>query len=229
VETINSLSLVPTGCVGEFVTSITPPSYGPLAGDVEHVLTFEVTWTGNRDCGDEDHVCIGSLDVIADGVTLASKPVTVTVPACRWHHTVEMVCGEQRRDPHGRDDCETVVDGRYATAVTIYNPTSCPIRVEKRFATLIQQGRPIGREPDKQPAKPFERIVLNPGEATMDDCCTLREVAGPTGGPLVLGVLDIVADGRLEVSAIHTARDAGPGDRPGGTSITTRAVRPRRA
>jgi hypothetical protein len=63
----------------------------------------------------------------------------------------------------------------------------------------------------------------------MDDCCSLREVAGPTGGPLVLGVLDIIADGRLEVSAIHTARDAGPGDRPGGTSITTRAVQPRRA
>jgi len=230
VSTINSLTLVPNGAIGGFVTSITPPSYGPLAGDVEHVVTFEVTWAGDRDCGDEDQVFTGSLDVLADGVVVASKPVTVTVPACRWHHTVEMVCGEQRPDPHGPDDaCETVVDGRYATAVTIYNPTSCPIRIEKRFAALVRQGKPVGREPDKQPARPFERIVLNPGEATMDDCCTLREVAGPTGGPLVLGVLDIVADGRLEVSAIHTAREAKHGDRPSGTSITTRAVQPRRA
>jgi hypothetical protein len=162
-------------------------------------------------------------------VPIASKPVTVTVPACRWHHSVELVCGEQQRDPHRRDECETVVDGRYATAVTIYNPTHCPIRVEKRFAVLVRQGRVIGREPDKQSARPFEKIVLEPGEATMDDCCSLQEVAGATGGPLVLGVLDIVADGPLEVSAIHTARDAGPGDQPSGTSITTRAVQPRRA
>jgi hypothetical protein len=228
VSTIGSLALVPTGAIAEFVTSVAPPSYGPLAGDVEHVLPFEVTWSGDRECGDKDQVFTGSLDVVADGVVVAGKPVTVTVPACRWHHSVEMVCGEQRPDRHEPDDdCETVVDGRYATAVTIYNPTSCPIRIEKRFAALVRQGRPVGREPDKQPARPFARIVLEPGEATMDDCCSLREVAGPTGGPLVLGVLDIVADGRLEVTAIHTAR--GYGDAPTGASISTRAVQPRRA
>jgi hypothetical protein len=230
VSTINSLSLVPSAGIGEFVEAVNPGQYGPLPGDVEHVLPFEVAWVGKRDCGDEDQVFTGTLDVIADGVVVAAKPVTITVPACRWHHSVEMVCGEQARDPHGSaDECQTVVDGRYATAVTIYNPTSCPIRVEKRFATLVRQGRVVGREPDKQPARPFARIVLEPGEATMDDCCTLREVAGPTGGSLTLGVLDIIADGRLEVAAIHTARDPEHGNAPGGTSITTRAVQPRRA
>jgi hypothetical protein len=229
VATINSLTLVPAGDISGFVTSIVPASHGPLLGDVQNVVRFDVTWTGNRECGKEDQGFTGSLDVLADGVPIASKPVTVTVPACRWHHSVELICGEPLRDPHGRDECETLVDGRYATAVTIYNPTHCPIRVEKRFAALVRQGRVIGREPDTQSARPFERIVLAPGEATMDDCCSLQEVAGPTGGPLVLGVLDIIADGRLEVSAIHTARDAGPGDRPSGTSITTRAVKPRRA
>jgi hypothetical protein len=230
VSTINSLKLVPSGGIGAFVEAINPGQYGPLPGDVEHVLPFDVAWVGKRECGDEDQVFTGTLDAVADGVVVASKPVTVTVPACRWHHSVEMVCGEQRPDSHEPgDECETVVDGRYATAVTIYNPTSCPIRVEKRFAALVRQGRVVGREPDKQPARPFARIVLEPGEATMDDCCSLREVVGPTGGPLVLGVLDIIADGRLEVSAIHTARDAKPGAAPGGTSISTRAVQPRRA
>ena len=228
VSTINSLRLVPSGGIGEFVEAINPGQYGPLRGDVEHVLPFDVTWVGKRECGEEDQVFTGTLDVVADGVVVAGKPVTVTVPACRWHHSVEIVCGEQRPDSHD-DECETVVDGRYATAVTIYNPTSCPIRVEKRFAALVRQGRVVGREPDKQPARRFATIVLEPGEATMDDCCSLREVAGPTGGPLVLGVLDIIADGRLEVSAIHTARDAKPGAAPGGTSISTRAVQPRRA
>jgi hypothetical protein len=221
-----SLTLVPTGTIAEFVTSITPAGYGPLPGDVEHVLPFEVTWTGDRDCADKDQVFTGSLDVVADGVVVASKPVTVTVPACRWHHSVEMVCGEQPRSEH-TDECQTVVEGRYATAVTIYNPTNCPITIEKRFAVLVREGKPVGREPEKQPARPFAKIVLKPGEATMDDCCSLREVAGPAGGPVVLGVLDIIADGRLEVSAIHTA--TGPAGAPTGTSVHTRAVMPRRA
>ena len=219
VSTIASVTLLQSGAIAEFVPSIIPATYGPLAGDVEHVLEFEVTWTGDRDCGERDQFFTGSLDVVADGVIVASKPVTVTVPACRWHHCVEVVCGEERSDK-----CQPVVDGRYATAVTIYNPTSCPIRIEKRFAALVREGRAIGREPDTQPARPFARIVLEPGEATMDDCCSLREVAGPAGA-LTLGVLDIIADGRLEVSAIHTA---GGADRSG-PSISTRAVQPRRA
>ncbi len=225
-----SVTLAPTGQITGFVTGITPAGgYGPLPGNVQHVLPFEVVWTGDRDCGDKDQVFTGALDVVADGVVVASKPVTVTVPACRWHHSVEMVCGVEGPDPADpADDCRTVVDGRYATAVTIYNPTSCPIRIEKRFATLVRQGRVIGREPDRQPARRFAEIVLLPGEATMDDCCSLREVAGPTGGPLVLGVLDIVADGRLEVTAIHTATSVARSATTG-AAIHTRVITPRRA
>ncbi|MGH3369088.1 MAG: hypothetical protein ACRDPR_03740, partial [Nocardioidaceae bacterium] len=236
VHTIGHLELRPTGAITPFVTSITPPGYDNLPGDVEHTLPFEVTWTGVRECAEKDEVFTGSLDVVADRVVMASKPVRITVPACRWHHSVEMICGTQKggpddghddngHDDNGPDRCQTVVDGRYATAVTIYNPTTCPVRLVKYFAPLILQGDPVGREPRTVRARPFARIDLGPGEATLEDCCTLEEAVGPTGGPLVLGVLDIVADRPLDVTVTHTANGAGRA----ATSIDARTITPRRA
>jgi hypothetical protein len=230
VHTIGHLELRPTGAIAPFVTSINPIGYDSLPGDVEHTLPFEVIWTGVRECAETDEVFTGSLDVVADGVVMATKPVRITVPACRWHHSVEMICGTQKggddeHEDHGRDECQTVVDGRYATAVTIYNPTSCSARIVKYFAPLVLQGDPVGREPKKVRARPFARIELRPGEATLEDCCTLEEAVGPTGGPLVLGVLDIVADHPLDVTVTHTANGAGRA----ATSIDARTVTPRRA
>src|SRR6185436_12447485 len=128
----------------------------------------------------------GTLDVVADGVVVASKKVRITVPACRYHHSVEMLCGQHKE----RDErCETVVPGRYATAVTIYNPSECTVLIEKYFAPLVLREEPIGREPRKVPARPFAKIELKPGEATMDDCCSLEEALGRADGSLTLGVL----------------------------------------
>src|SRR5215467_686045 len=224
VQSIGHLVLQPTGAIAPFVTSITPGSYDSLPGDVDHTLPFDVTWTGVQDCADEDQVFTGSLDVVADGVVVASKPVTITVPACRWHHSVEMICGLQRGDEK-HDKCQTVVDGRYATAVTIYNPSTCTVTLVKYFAPLVLHGEPVGREPRTVRARPFARIQLKPGEATLEDCCTLAEAVGPAGGPLLLGVLDIVADHALEVTVTHTANGAGEA----ATSINARTIRPRRA
>jgi len=223
VQSVNHLVLQPTGAIAPFVTSITPASYDSLAGDVDHTLPFAVTWTGVRGCADEDQVFTGSLDVVADGTVVASKPVTITVPACRWHHSVEMICGLQTDE--GRDKCQTVVDGRYATAVTIYNPSTCVVTLVKYFAPLILHGEPVGREPRAVRARPFAKIQLKPGEATLEDCCTLAEAVGPAGGPLLLGVLDIVADHALDVTVTHTASGASEA----ATSINARTIKPRRA
>jgi hypothetical protein len=223
VQTIGNVNLQPNCSISSFVTSIAPPAgYGPLPGDVEHVLQFEVAWTGVRECANQEQVFTGSIDVIADGIVVASKPVTVRIPACRWHHSVEMICGLARSEP---DRCQTVVDGRYATAVTIYNPTTCPVTLEKRFAPLVLTGEAVGREPETIKGRPFAKLVLEPGKATLEDCCALEEAVGPTGGPLVLGVLDIVADHPLDVTVTHTA---------GGLteqmpSIDARSIIPRRA
>jgi hypothetical protein len=218
VTAIGSVSLVPTGDTAQFVESITPASYGPLSGDVEHVLTFEVTWVGVKDCREHDQVFTGTIDVVADGVVVAQKRVRVAVPACRYHYSVEFVAGmEENRDPG------PFLPGQYATAVTIYNPGTCPVEIEKRFATLVVEGRAIGREPDVSPAKAFAAITLQAGEATFDDQVALKEFGAVVGG-LFFGVLDIVSDRPLSVTATHTA--AG---REGGPSITARTIEAHRA
>jgi len=223
VQSINHLVLQPNGAIAPFVTSITPASYDSLQGDVDHTLPFEVTWTGIQDCADEDQVFTGSLDVVADGVVVASKPVKITVPACRWHHSTEMICGVERGGE--RDKCQTLGDGRYATAVTIYNPTTCTVALVKYFAPLVLHGEAVGREPRTVRARPFAKLVLRPGEATLEDCCSLAAAVGPAGGALLLGVLDIVADHALEVTVTHTANGAGEA----ATSIDARTIEPRRA
>ena len=221
VTATGNVRLVPSAGIADFVDSISPPAgYGPLPGDNEHVLPFDVVWRGTHKCEPKDQVFTGTLDVVADGVVVASKKVRITVPACRYHHSVEMLCGTHK----GHDErCESVVPGRYATAVTIYNPSACTVIIEKYFAPLVLREEAIGREPRTVPAQPFAKIKLGPGEATMDDCCSLEEAIGHTGGAFTLGVLDLVADHRLEVVAIHTAT----GQERGGTSIHTRPIEPR--
>ncbi len=231
VKATGNVHLEATGDTAQFVESITPAGgYGPLAGDETHVLTFEVVWVGTRACGERDQELTGTIDVVADGVVVARKKVRVVVPKCRFHYVVEVVCGTRpSADDSGHDDRDgpcAVVPGRYATAVLIDNPSTCPAHIEKRFASLVVDGKTIGREPDVQPAKRFAKLELPAGHATMDDCCALDE-AVDHGKGLLVGVLDIVSDRALEVRVVHTA-DGGRGS-VGAPSITTRSVEARRA
>ncbi|MBM6400558.1 hypothetical protein [Phycicoccus sonneratiae] len=232
VKATGNVHLEATGDTAQFVGSISPAGgYGPLAGDETHVLTFEVVWVGTRACTERDQEFTGTIDVVADGVVVASKKVRVVVPKCRYHYVVEVVCGTRPPTDHddGHDDRDgpcAVVPGRYATAVLIDNPTTCPARIEKRFAPVVLDGKTIGREPDVVPAKPFAKLELPAGHATMDDCCALDEAVGHGKG-LLVGVLDIVSDRALEVRVVHTA-DGGRGS-VGAPSITTRSVEARRA
>jgi hypothetical protein len=232
VTTTGEVHLQPTGAIAGFVTSITPPGYGPLAGDEPHALPFDVVWDGTVECAEQDQVFTGTLDVVADGVVVAAKAVRITVPACRLHHVVDMLCGAQRgaghdgeSDDKGRDRCLTVVPGRYATAVTIYNPGPCRVVVEKRFAPLLLNGEAVGREPRVQDAKTFARIELEPGQATMDDCCALEEVVRLDHGTPTLGMLDLVSDGPLAVTAVYTSTGVTGG---GGATVHTRTITPQR-
>jgi hypothetical protein len=138
---------------------------------------------------------------------------------------VEFLCRTEKQDADGTEKCLTVEPGHYSTVVTIYNPLSCPVVIEKRFAPLVRNGEPEGREPRKVPAKPFAKIVLQPGEATMDDCCAIAEAVG-NDPRLLVGVLDIVASHPLDVTVTHTVT----GSREAGVAgITSRTVRAHRA
>lgn len=228
VMNTGNVTLVPSASISGFVTSVSPPGgYGPLSGDSEHSLPFDVVWDGTLKCRDEEQVFTGTLDVVADGVVVAAKKVRITVPPCRYHHVVDMLCGTQK--PTDDKECTTVVPGRYATAVTIYNPGPCPAVIEKRFAPLLLNNEPIGREPNTQPARSFAKIELPPGEATMDDCCALEEAVRLDHGSATLGVLDIVSDRPLVVTGIYTSTGGRTDPAAGSTCVHTRTVEPRRS
>jgi hypothetical protein len=115
--------------------------------------------------------------VIADTTVVASKPVRITVPTCRWHHSVEMICGLQRGEESDR--CQTVVDGRFVTAVTIYNPSTCVVTLVKYFAPLILNGKPVGREPRTVRARPFAKIQLKPARQRSRTAAPWRRPSAP--------------------------------------------------
>ena len=74
---------------------------------------------------------------------VAAKTVRITVPPCRYHHSVEMLCGIHKMRDEG---CDTVLPGRYATAVTIYNPSACTVvsdPSEVSTMTVAGPGGPI--------------------------------------------------------------------------------------
>jgi len=207
--TINNVHLQPVGAISPFVTSITPPSYGPLPGDQENILKFDVTFSGDVvDCSTRDQVFSGAIDVVVDGSVVAAKPTRITVPACKYTYGVKFVCGTQSDCGCG---CSPVRPGTYATEINILNPKCKPANIVKRVVPLVLSGVATGREPAVAEARATDRIVLPPGAATMDDCCSIAKLL--YGGvpsspmPLTVGFLEIISDEELHVTAVYTASD----------------------
>jgi hypothetical protein len=208
--TINNVHLQPTGAIAPFVTSITPPSYGPLPGNVQHVLPFDVTFNGAvEDCATRDRVFTGDIDVVVDGSVAAQKPTRITVPACKYTYAVKFVCGVQTDCGCA---CGPVRPGIYATEINILNPKCNEAKIVKRFVPLVFAGAVTGREPAVATAKATETMFLPSGGATMDDCCRIAQVlygAVPgTAMPLTIGYLEIISDQELHVTAFYTASDS---------------------
>ncbi|MDY7078769.1 MAG: hypothetical protein SXV54_17795 [Chloroflexota bacterium] len=211
VTKINNLNLVPSGGTAPFVTSISPAGgYGPLPGDESHVLRFNVCFTGVVPCDFEDQVFTGKLDVVADGVVVATKTVTITVPRCTdiYSYSAKFVCGVQE---NGKRRATTVRPGKYATEVNIHNYNENEVRIRKYVLPLVLGGKPIGREPRLVGRKAEDRIVLPPDTATMDDCYRIAEMLHndemPVAASLMIGYLEIVSIGELNVDVVYTATD----------------------
>ena len=207
--TIGNIHLEPVGAIAPFVTSITPPSYGPLPGDKQNVLEFDVTFNGDVvDCSTRDRVFTGAIDVVVDGTVVAAKPTRIEVPACKYTYAVKFVCGTQAADCGC--ECGPVRPGRYATEVNILNPKCKEAKIVKRVVPLVFAGAVTGREPAIAEARATDRIVLPPGGATMDDCCRIAELLyGGSGSevPLSVGFLEIISDQELHVTAVYTSSD----------------------
>jgi hypothetical protein len=207
--TINNVHLQPVGAIAPFVTSITPPSYGPLPGDQVNILKFDVTFNGDvEDCSTRDRVFTGAIDVIVDGSVAAAKPTRITVPACKYTYAVKFVCGTQTDCGCA---CGPVRQGNYATEINILNPRCKEATIVKRVVPLVFAGAVTGREPAIANARATERIVLPSGAATMDDCCRIAELLyGAVPGsamPLTVGFLEIISDQELHVTAVYTSSD----------------------
>ena len=224
VTDIDEVKLVPSASVAPCIDSISPKSYGPLPGDVDHVLPFKVCWRGNKPCGDEEQIITGGLNAVADGTVIARKPVRITVPACppEYVYAVKYICGTS-------EDCgcpeAPVRPGRYATEINIHNPSRHTAGVTKLATPLVSAGIGVGREPRSQNPVGRDRIKLRSHEATMDDCKRLAELhygAPPEGKlPLTVGFLEIVSNQQLVVTAVYTATGA-----DGGLSIDVETVQP---
>jgi hypothetical protein len=204
------------------VTSITPAAgYGPLPGNQDHTLTFNVTFTGTLPCKAAAQVINGTLDVVADGNVVASKTVEITVPACVVVYSVKFVCGEQ---PRCDCECAPVRPGKYATEINIHNYSLKEIEVVKRFIPVVLAGAPVGREPGTVGVRAEDKITLPPQSATMDDCCRIGTLLfggpAPSPMPLTIGLLEITATAELAVTAVYTTS----GLESGGVSIRVEQI-----
>lgn len=107
-KTLSNIVLVPTGQeIPPFVATISPAAgHGPLDMSMAHQISFDVKFVGTEPCdGPPDQVLNGTLDIVADGVVIGQKPVTITVPACP----------PVAADPHG---CACVVHNAERSELT---------------------------------------------------------------------------------------------------------------
>jgi hypothetical protein len=209
VVTIQNVKLVPSASIAPLVTSINPAGgYGPLVGDQEHTLKFDVRFTGIP-CRPEAQVFTGTIDVVADGTVVASKKVEITVPPCAgFVYSVKFICGVQ---PECDCECGPVQPGKYATEINIHNYHEAEVELKKKFVPVVFAGAVSGREPKVALPRAVDKIILPPHSATMDDCCLIAEMlfggAPPSPIPLTIGFLEITSREEVSVTAVYTASD----------------------
>jgi hypothetical protein len=209
ISGIQNVKLVPSSTIAPFVTSITPAGgYGPLPGNVDHTLKFDVRFTGIP-CKPEAQVVTGTIDVVADGTVIASKPTQITVPPCQptgFVYAVKFVCGTQ---PDCECSCTSVQPGSYATEINIHNYSGKEVAIRKRFIPVVLAGAPVGREPRVATGRADDKIVLPPHTATMDDCCRITELllgaSASSPEPLTIGFVELTASADIAVTAVYTA------------------------
>lgn len=204
VSSINHVMLAPSATIAPFIVSITPAAgYGPLSGDTEHVLKFDVKFRGIP-CAEKDQVFNGTLDVLADGAVVAMKKVQITVPACKpksVRYSIKFVCGTQQEGC----GCMPVRPGQYATQISIHNYSGETVDIRKHFIPVVLAGAPVGREPKVAKARAEDAIKLPPHTATMDDCCRITELLfGAPAEALTIGLLEIIASRDVSVTAVYT-------------------------
>lgn len=163
-------------------------------------------------------------------------PVFPTASRYYWSYAAKFVCGLQPplQTAAGQQGLgEPVVKpGNYATEINIHNYMYREVPLRKKVVLLVKDTQPIGREPESQGPTAFDRIVLKPDWATMDDCNRIWQLLNPNAQlpavmPLMVGYLVIISPVDLDVDAVYTAQVPGrveAGKEPTGISIDVERV-----
>ena len=124
-----------------------------------------------------------------------------------FSYSVKFICGVQNA-PLDKQPCTVVREGAYATEINIHNfNRDEEAKIEKRALLLVHNDSPVGREPRIAKPQPFDKIILPPDTATMDDCCGIAEKLQIMPGRLTVGFLELVSNAELNVVAVYTASD----------------------
>ena len=135
----------------------------------------------------------------------------------QYAYSVKFVCGYNPTNlgllSDGKVAGEPPVKlGNYATEVNITWPelyVDDVNNVFKHLIVLVENGKPVGREPRVIDGRTYiDSIILPKLAGTMDDCNRIAELlwgAVPTPFPLTIGYLVITSVYELDVTAVYTA------------------------
>jgi len=135
-------------------------------------------------------------------------PVVVAPPIrhrTAFHYMTTFICGTESGECCA---CAPMVPGRYATAVTLYNPTPKDAKISLAVLPTTLAGATSSRWPEMAEKRASDKIVLKPGSATTIDCCAIGEMLlgapPPANGATTYGLLAIESSALIDVSATFT-------------------------
>lgn len=235
-----TVTVAPSEDGGAVVTFAPKDRYGnlvgPGAGDALDVTPVPgCTASGGLvDLGDGRYQ--QKLDCDPDGedtpgivVTQPGRDPVVLVPPARtrtvYRYPVQLHCGVKE---DCCCECVSVLRGRYATSISIFNGADRPVPVVQSVLPTTLSGAATGRWPEAAGIRARERREIGSMTTTVVDCCTVLRLllgAEPHGPqPLTSGTVLIESPLPLHVTATYTMV-TGDG---AGSSIDVEVVEPQR-
>lgn len=235
-----TVTVTPSGDGGATVTFVPQDRYGNLVGpgaadDLNVEPLPGCTAVGGLvDLGDGSYQQKVECDPEAeDGpglvLTQPGRGPVVLEPAVRprtiYRYPVRLHCGHQE-DCCGT--CASLLPGRYATSISIFNGAEKPVPVAQAVLLTTFAGATTGRWPESSGIRSRERIEIGSMETTVVDCCTVQrmlvgaEVQGPN--PMTSGTVLIESQVPLHVTATYTMVTGGGT----GASIDVEVITPQR-
>lgn len=157
--------------------------------------------------------------VLGLGLALVLTGAQASFAKEQYVYSVKYVCGFNpnnigiSNDFTKKEGEPPVKFGNYATEVNILWPEiylgDQNAFVFKHIVSLVEAGKPVGREPRVIDARQYvDSVQLRGLQGTMDDCNRIIELLTggvPTPMPLYIGYFVITSTHELEVTAVYTA------------------------